>query len=455
MIAKRLYLTSFEHLMVAQDSPAYPCVVFCRMQFTGKLDRDVFIGALRKTLDRHPMLRSHVARSWRGLYWLASPSQSVPIEWTRSENKNSWVSDSRLDLFEEPATKVFVDEASDACEIVFQCHHACVDGLGLQLAVEDLWLLYDGTLSGQKSELPEYKISLLPNRNRFGISLTQIPRILRQQKLGLVGIKQFLVRKPVAVIPHRPVLEDKPDLLSACCHIARFEKKTVEQFRIIAKNRRATLNELLMCCIFEAIADFRLRHRFQNPDEWIRMMVPISMRSTDQDAQQTACNIVSSVFLDRMPSQIETSESLLESLHWEMDLIKKNRLGLIFIASLWVRKYLATKRTSANPARRCETSVVVTNLGRSFSKYPLLGQDGTMRTGKLILKNITMLAPMTPFLASAFTINEYAGNLFLALRYDHRVFPEELAKELLDLVVAKSTDWSSRPLNLSGVLSHG
>ena len=78
-----------------------------------------------------------------------------------------------------------------------------------------------------------------------------------------------------------------------------------------------------------------------------------------------------------------------------------------------------------------------------------------MRTGKLILKNITMLAPITPFLASAFTINEYAGNLFLALRYDHRVFPEELAKELLDLVVAKSTDWSSRPLNLSGVLSHG
>ena len=70
--------------------------------------------------------------------------------------------------------------------------------------------------------------------------------------------------------------------------------------------------------------------------------------------------------------------------------------------------------------RRCQTTVVVTNVGKSFLGSPLSSQDGIYRSGHLTLEEIIMLAPMTPFLPAAFTISEYAGEMQLALRYDNR-----------------------------------
>jgi hypothetical protein len=165
------------------------------------------------------------------------------------------------------------------------------------------------------------------------------------------------------------------------------------------------------------------------------------MRTTPQDQLQTACNIVSSVFLDRTPSQIEDRQGLLRGIHEEMELIKRNRLGLIFIASLWLKKHLPKRRSTKSPPSRCQTTIVVTNLGRSFASSPLRSPDGHFSAGNLKLESITMLAPMTPFLSAAITINEYAGELYLALRYDGRILPRDASRELLDLVVARLTDW--------------
>jgi NRPS condensation-like uncharacterized protein len=441
MTRDRLPLSSFEHLMVAQDSPSYPCVVYCKMHFLGKLDREAFLSSLREMFDRHPLFRSRVQRSWRGLYWVHEDSERVPIHWLTEAPGEDWVPDSRLDLFTEVGTKVFVHDLPDECTITFQGHHACVDGLGMQSALDDLWLLYDSRTVGNSRTLPPYETALLPVRNSFGMNFFSSIAAIPKQAVGLLGVRQYLMRQPVPILPHAAISDTTPTPLPASCHIARFDRSLFKQIRRTASARKATLNELIACAVFEAIARFRKERGFQDSQEWFRMMVPINMRTTPQDQLQTACNIVSSVFLDRTPSQIEDRQGLLRGIHEEMELIKRNRLGLIFIASLWLKKHLPKRRSTKSPPSRCQTTIVVTNLGRSFASSPLRSPDGHFSAGNLKLESITMLAPMTPFLSAAITINEYAGELYLALRYDGRILPRDASRELLDLVVARLTDW--------------
>ena len=441
MTRARLPLSSFEHLMVAQDSPAYPCVVYCKMQLHGKLDREAFLSSVREMFDRHPLLRSRVHQSWRGLHWVHEDSERVPIQWMADAPAEDWVSDSRLDLFAEVGTKVFVHDLPEACTIIFQCHHACVDGLGMQSAFDDLWLLYDSRTVGSHRKLPPYQTALLPERNRFGMNVFRSIAAIPKQTVGLLGVRQYLMRQPVPILPHAAISNATATPLPASCHIARLDKSFARKLRHSASACNATLNELIACAVFEAIARFRKERGCQESQEWIRMMVPVNMRTTPQDQLQTACNIVSSVFLDRTPSQIENRQGLLSGIHEEMELIKRNRLGLIFIASLWFKKHLPKRRSPKSSPNRCQTTVVLTNVGRSFASSPLRSPDGHFIAGNLKLESITMLAPMTPFLSAAITINEYAGELNLAMRYDGRILSRDTSRELLDLVVTCLTDW--------------
>lgn len=446
MIPARLSLSSFEHLMVAQDSPAYPCVVYCKMNFSGRLDREAFLCSLREMLDRHPLMRARVQRSWRGMHWVPENSDRVPIYWLSTACGEEWVADSRLDLFAEVGTKVFVHDLSESCTVIFQCHHACVDGLGLQAALNDLWLLYDSRTNGTNRQLPRYEPSILPNRNRFGMTLSRALAAIPKQTVGLLGVRQYVMREPVPVLPHSPIADVDPPALPASCHIAKLDPLQLKELRKSALKRAATVNELIAASVFEAIARFRKNRGFQDAQEWIRMMVPVNMRSTEQDSLQTACNIVSSVFLDRTPGQIADRDGLLLGIHQEMELIKRNRLGLIFIASLWLKKQLPANRSPKSPPNRCQTTIVVTNVGKSFASSPLRSAEGYFSAGNLKLETITMLAPMTPFLSVAITINEYAGELYLAMRYDGRVLTRDESKELLDLVVETLTAWFSQPV---------
>jgi NRPS condensation-like uncharacterized protein len=323
--------------------------------------------------------------------------------------------------------------------------------VGFQSALHDLWLLYDSRLRGIERQLPAYDAALLPARNRFGMTFLKAFAMIPKQAVGLLGVRQYLMRHPVPLVPHQAISDTNPALLSASCHIARIDQSSLRELKTTASQLQATLNEVLTSAVFEAIATFRQRRGHQNKDEWIRMMIPVNMRTTNQDARQTACNIVSSVFLDRTPSQIEDRQGLLAGIHSEMELIKRNRLSFIFIASLWVKKQLPARRTRKSAPRRCETTVVVTNVGKAFSTSPLRSPEGYLHTGNLVLESIIMLAPMTPLLSAAFTISQYAGELIVALRYDKRILRSEDAKELLDLVVEGSSRWiASRAVSSEG-----
>jgi len=188
------------------------------------------------------------------------------------------------------------------------------------------------------------------------------------------------------------------------------------------------------------------------------MMVPVNMRSSREDQKQTACNIVSSIFLDRTPSQISDSEILVQSIHKEIELIKNNRLAFMFIFSIWLRKLLTFFPDRSVYPKRCQTSVVFSNLGKLFLRSPLLNSEQILVAGsdkadtenccegKIMLQSFEILAPLTPYMYAAFTAVTYGKQLTLTMRYDDRVFSLKNAQDLLDCTVIQLEQYASESL---------
>ena len=212
----------------------------------------------------------------------------------------------------------------------------------------------------------------------------------------------------------------------------RFDSEVSDSLRTSAQN----LNDLLAASIFTGCEQFRATRSEQSDADWLRMMVPVSMRSTKADQQQTACNIVSAVFLDRTPVQIRDRDYLVDSIHQEMELIKNNRLALMFNFSLWLRKLVLFRNRPPQPPSKCQASMVFTNLGKIYARSSLRDAEQRIVSGGLVIETIEAIAPLTPYMCAAFSAIQYAKQLSLSLRYDPRVIKRDAAESLLDGIVA-------------------
>jgi NRPS condensation-like uncharacterized protein len=436
-MADWLRCTAFEELMLSQDSPAYPCVIYCRMQLAGKLDREPFAVAARAMLDRHPLLRSRIVLRRGRAHWQPEEMPTTDfLHWTDKVPDHIWWQDGYVDLRARTGLAILVHDLPDRCVVVFQCHHACADGLGLLAAAHDLWLVYDALQTGQEPRLPKLAPDALPHRNRFGLTPRRILQLLPKQAVGLLGVRQYLMRQPAPILPHQPT--HVPQRLGVVAHTRKLDAGSTRALRAAAQVAGVTLNDLLAAAVLRAVAEFRAARAVQQGRDWLRMMVPVNMRSSAADYQQTACNIVSSVFLDRPPGQVGDRGALLRGVHQEMELIKRNRLAFLFNFSLWVRSRCQRGDRVQRPPRRCQTSVVFTNLGKVYGKSPLGAARQQLKPGGLVLEQVEALAPLTPWMGVAFTATLYAEELYLIVRYDQRVLSRADSEELLQRAITET-----------------
>ena len=154
-------------------------------------------------------------------------------------------------------------------------------------------------------------------------------------------------------------------------------------------------------------------------DAWLRMMVPVDLR-TPGDRLLPAANMVGSVFLDRRGGDFADPAKLLSGIAGELQDTKDNRLGLVFIYSLRALGLLpgGLKRN----ARRdwCSVSSIFSNMGRLGRRCPLPKDNGRHVAGDAILELIEGVAPIRPYNCVTFLATEYAGRLTMTLHYDPR-----------------------------------
>lgn len=430
-----LPLVTMEEYFLWEDRPGYPWSCFIPLRFHGRLQANLLDEALRTVLPRHPLLRSKIEQRGKRFFWGLDESAMPEIQWTEGvPGGNDLPPATHLDLRAEIGLRLLILHDENNCDLVVQFHHACCDGKGIFVFIEDLLIAY-ANANGQSLSLPKLDAERLQSRGKFELTVGRFIKMLPQQWVGLKGARQFLSRKPVPVLPHELAdweVSPQQPYPTIVRHVF-----TVEQtlnWRESAKERGATSNDLLACYFFLAMHELRQQRELPS-NEWLRMLVPMSLRSKN-DRNLPAANIVSSIFLDRTGEACEDADSLLLSIHDEMNIIKDNRLGLTFVLSLMVARKMPGGLRKAARKKACQISCVFTNLGRVLTKGRLPKEDGKIDLGHAQLVGVDVLAPVRPYGCVTLAANIYAGQLTLTLHYDARAITTTTAEELMRQIVS-------------------
>jgi hypothetical protein len=424
-----LPLTVFEQYLLWEDRPAYPWSCFARLQFSGGIDRQAFESAVRTIMPRHPLLASRIEMHGRRPCWRFQPDALPQIEWLCGPTGQALPTARHQDLRNAIGLRLFVVESNDSSDVTLQFHHACCDGVGIQSFGNDLVIAY-ALAKGMRSkrlQLPELDPARLARRGAYGLTFWKLVKLLPEQVLGLPGAGRFFMRSPAPLLPHqaRPDDDSHPGSFPATrTHV--FTREETAALSKTAQRLNATANDLLVRDLYLALGEWRAQHGVGDDKEWLRVMVPMNLRSA-QDRLLPAANAVGSIFLDRRGRDFADASQLLAGISQELQAIRKHRLGLIFIYALHLLGLFPGGLRHIARRDRCVVSSIFSNLGRPLARCPLPRQ---LVAGDLILKQIDGTAPLRPYSCATFTAVEYARRLALTLHYDPRVLSAAQADDL-------------------------
>jgi NRPS condensation-like uncharacterized protein len=427
-----LPLVSFESYMLADDRPAYPMNILVRLRFSGRFDRAALAAAMSVAVARHPLLAAVARRS--GRRWLWQPAEHPPaLQWLEALPAEPLPQLTPLDARAASGIRLTACEGSGQTDIVLQVHHACCDGLGMLAVAEDLLGAYAiRRQAASATSLRPLAPDLLEGRGRFDSNLWQSHKTFPRRLGGLRGARRFLLRTPEPLVAHQPQANDSRPMSGYPTSLTRrLDESRTTEVLAAAKTLGVTLNDLLIKDLFLSLARWRQRHAPDRPDGWLRVCVPINLRTAAQD-RLPAANVVSMVFLDRRGRDMKNPGSLLASVHAQMQRIKRLGLGSTFVRSLGMCQWLPGGIERRCRSDRCMSTVVFTNLGRVFDRCPLADRHGRVTADGLVLQDMDLLAPLRPLTFASFTTWTYAGRLCFTLHYDSRVLTAEQAGEIID-----------------------
>lgn len=424
-----LRLSPYESYILADDRPTSPMTYFARLRFTGKIERGAIECALATALARHPLLTAVVDRSGRRPMWMPAV-QRPAIEWRPLPPAGAMPACQWIDLSQEPGLRVSVLEGDADDELWMQFHHACCDGVGALRFIEDVLVAYalEQGAGTARTVLDELDPDLLAQRAGFALTAGKLLRMLPQQAVGLLGARQFLMRRPVPLTPHDPPTAPVTQFPSAATHTC--DASETDAYQDAARAADVTINDLLLRDLFLAVAEFRSARGIGGADDWLRLSVPMNLRSVG-DRRLSAANVVSLVFPERQSADLADPDALLRSIVEEMRLIKRKQLGLTFVLSLRACDALPGGVGRMVKADRCAATTVLSNVGLPLAKAPLPRRDGRLVAGNLTLEAMDLMTLVRPLTCIAFVVFRYAGRLNITAHWDQRVLSADDANDLM------------------------
>ncbi len=410
-----------------------------RLRFSGKLNFDAMDSAIQQTVERHPLVRSTVRDdAKRGHVWDVADSSTIKLERWTANSQNEYPVASFMDLTKGVGTRIWLVDNSVAHDLVAQIHHACTDALGMCLFIEDLLMLYARNIGAIESnvQLRPLDNQRLPLRNYFGLTWKKTLRLIPLQLLGLHVVGKFFLRNAVPLGCPRQNTHTKQQVVFPSPMSLGLDADTTSKVLAAAKNKNVTVNDLLVRDLFLAINAWRSQNEPQLKKGWVRFFVPINHR-VQEDATLSAANIMSAVFLERHPGQLNDPESLLRSLQTQMKRVKRYQLGFLFIAAHALLSRMPRLRERVIRQGKCISSCVFSNIGVVFKQSLLPQRDGKLLVGDTTLDNIDFVAPLRPLTSAAFCVSTYAKRLSINLHFDPRAISKQQAEELLQTLASK------------------
>jgi hypothetical protein len=434
-MTERLPLTPLEEYFLLEDRRAYPWSFFVRLDFTGRADRQAAETSLGNCALWHPLLSSVVHRHEDGQRtWRRVENPTPAVRWTTGVAEKAYASATRLDVSEEIGIRVHATVGQEGTQLIFQFNHACCDARGAFTFIED-WLAEYARATGGRPDpwMPRsYDPGLPDRRGRPGPEASRPFGKFLAPWAGLVRAYRFLAQSPAPLLEYQPAGDDDPTPAGfpAARH-DRFDEAATAEIRSAARCRGVTVNDLLCRDLFLAIHGFRRELRQGQPDVWLRLAVPVDLR-TEAQRSMSAANLASLVFVTRRASACNDSAVLLRSIHREMHQVKTWGLARTFLRSLRIQKRLPGGLSRAVRSGKCRATAALTNVGETLVRSPLPRKGGRIVAGNLLLDAAGFLAPVRPLTCASFASCTYAGRLSISLQYDPRGLSEPAADRLFD-----------------------
>jgi NRPS condensation-like uncharacterized protein len=460
-------LSDFEYYMFVDDRPSHPMVFVMVVHVDGCLQRQAIESSLRDALQAHPLFSCHILKIPKlGWCWSHSGQVPLPVNWQCVDTPvqlNDPVPIRAIDLQVQTGIYIEICHHPESSRIVFYLHHACCDGIGGLQFVSEVLARYGRKTAGSEEKQPQFeppRLELLKLRDNFDSGKSAGERQQRSLKRLIGKIGRLFGRRPALLRPVSPVpAATAPTATGATAETGRLNdpgaaraiqsrvlSRSVNRgLRAAAAGGSVSVNDL---CIREMLLHIRAWNRLSGPikgDPWLRISVPVSMRTTDHQ-NMPACNMVGYSFITRRDSECTDELSLLTSIHQQTEDVLFSRAGIVALRFLGLLRKIPGAMQLSLSLKSCFCTVVLANVGdvrkRFSGRFPL--QNGRWVAGDVLVKHIRGVAPVRPNTRAAVTIGEYAGTLSIHLRTDSTVIGPEDSERFLN-------EFTDRLLKLAAV----
>ncbi len=429
-----LPLSDFEYYMLVDDRPSHPMVFIMAAQLLGALQKPALQQAIAELIECHPLLKCTISEI-PGAGWCWTPQTSKMtqncLNWTDGDETSvaEFVPSVRvIDIKSQTGLQVVVRASPTKARLVLYIHHACCDGIGGMQILGELLARY-----GQKTAAPNAKqpvfdttqAELLRQRDNYDSGEATVERHKKSLKKTIGKIFRLLLRKPVLLSPsavsQRSAVVNPAEPAPAIVE-AVLSKASHRKLRAVAATYDVSVNDLFIGQFLLHIRRWNSRTNQSSGKNWIRLSVPVSMRTKVHDAMPSA-NVVSYEFVTRRQHECDNIDSLLKSIHQKTSDAVNNREGIVCLKIFKVLRKFPRGMRMFLGLKSCLSTAVIANIGdvrRRFSgRFPL--NDGKWIAGNVLVDRITGVAPVRPNTRAAVSIGEYAGELSISLRTDATV----------------------------------
>ncbi len=462
-----LRLSDFEYYMFVDDRPSHPMVFVMVATIAGRLDQVAFQKSLDQAIDDHPLFDCLIQKvPDRGWCWVAQNSAAASLQWNEviADPCHEPVPVRSIDLSLSTGLQVQVDAGPLAARVVFHIHHACCDGIAALQFIGEVFARYGQATAEPGQKVPQFeraKINALLGRERFEKSDRSCSGRRRSLVRSIAKASRLILRKPVPLTAGdsqansspRDLSSGDPAEIASAIHSVALPKVVCRGLLASARSQAVTVNDL---CIRELMLQMYewnqhqsvMNSRSMNSRSWLRIAIPLSMRSPDH-ASMPAANIVSYGFVTRRASECAVPEKLLQSIHEQTGDILFMREGIVFLKCVRFLRAIPGALKALLGFKSCFCTGVLANVGdlrrRFDGRFPL--QDGCWKAGNVVVKDIGGVAPVRPNTGVAITVGDYGGRTTLHLRTDPLVFSPQQSQLFLDQFVIRLTRLSESQSN--------
>jgi hypothetical protein len=425
-------LTVFEQYLFHEHRELYPCRIITEWRFGGKVDKTAFGKAAQIIATRHPLLLAQVKPNWRGmLYWHFCNEAEIPIHWHHEDRSDYRPEFRSLEVGRECSFEYHVVVDSAGWSVFVNHSHVVSDGRGSHKVFHELLLAYENQL-GESRSLPPINSDALRRRNRYGLTFYKKIALLPVQAFGLFYALSLVRRDISPLIPNgNGQLDIFPPSGSPHVVSKNLSREEFSAFRKAALRRKSSLNTLCIALFHTAIGEWRADQNIGNESDWIRIAVPVNLRSK-VDNKLPACNIISVVTIDRRAKGLLDRERLIKRTNEDMNLVKRGWLSLTFLFILWLHNLRPNGILRMSRRNACRTTAILSNIGHIYAHSPLMGKARKLRITGATLESIVSAVPLRPHTQVALLLALYGGEFNINLNYDARVMDKTQATRLLD-----------------------